>query len=342
MSTVLITRFSALGDIALAVPLVRAVASTYPGHRFLVLSQPFVSDLFAQMPPNLAFIPADLKGEFKGLKGMLGAYRMLKSYQVDVVCDLHGVLRTHLLDVLFGISKPVYRVKKERNARRSLVRRWCKKRIQLSSVQERYRDVFRRAGFEVSDASLLQALPPIGLHLESMESLYGKKEGFWLGLAPFARHEGKRYPLSEMERVVEYFASRYYYKVFIFGGGQQEVAVMNAWKQKYPSLVLPGNKGLGHELKLMNCLDGLLTMDSANMHLGALANTKVLSVWGATHPLAGFAAWNQPVSYRLQSKLSCRPCSIYGKKPCYRKDHACMTSLSHQQVISFIVENIRV
>lgn len=89
----------------------------------------------------------------------------------------------------------------------------------------------------------------------------------------------------------------------------------------------------------MNCLDVLLTMDSANMHLGALANTKVLSIWGATHPLAGFAAWNQPASNQLSDELDCRPCSIYGKKPCYRKDLACLNHVTPDRVIAFVLEN---
>lgn len=341
MATVLITRFSALGDVAIAVPLVRALASTYPDDRFLMLSQPFLADLFVDMPSNLVFIPIDIRGEYKGVRGLVRVFRMLKSYPVDVVCDLHGVHRTRVLDLLYAFSKPVYQVKKERKARRTLVRRWRKKQVSLKTALERYRDVFRLAGYEVSDAALVQTLPPIGLHLESMESLYGKKEGIWLGVAPFARHEGKKYPIAEMEQVVANVASRPHFKVFLFGGGEEENAIMNAWKQQIPSIVLCAKSGLEHDIHLMNCLDGLLTMDSANMHLGALANTNVFSIWGATHPIAGFTPFNQPVSNRLQVEMPCRPCSIYGNKPCYRKDHACMMRLSPDKVISFIVENLR-
>jgi ADP-heptose:LPS heptosyltransferase len=292
------------------------------------------------MPPNLEFISVDIKNKYKGLKGMVDVYKMLKSERIDVVCDLHAVHRTHILDLLFSFSKPVYRVEKERQARKRLVRRRLKKRVPLKSALERYKDVFRKAGFDVSDEALLLSLPPVGHYLESMEAIYGKKEGYWLGIAPFARHEGKRYPLAQMERVLNHFASRSFYTLFLFGGGSEEITLMKAWKQRFPTIVLPEDRGLGHDVRLMNCLDGLLTMDSANMHLGALANTKVFSMWGATHPLAGFAAWNQPDSYRLQEEMTCRPCSIYGNKPCYRKDHACMNNLAPERVISFIVENL--
>jgi ADP-heptose:LPS heptosyltransferase len=111
---------------------------------------------------------------------------------------------------------------------------------------------------------------------------------------------------------------------------------MKAWKERYPNLELPVGGDLHDDLQLMNCLDALLTMDSANMHLGSLANTKVLSIWGATHPFAGFAAWNQPASHQLQLDLFCRPCSIYGKKPCYRKDLACLNGLEPLRIVHFI------
>ena len=51
--------------------------------------------------------------------------------------------------------------------------------------------------------------------------------------------------------------------------------------------------GLKEELILMRHLDAMLTMDSANMHLAALVGTKVVSIWGSTHPFAGFLSWKQ-------------------------------------------------
>lgn len=340
MATVLITRFSALGDVVITVPLVRAVASSYPDDRFLMLSQPFAADLFSDMPPNLFFVPIDIRNRYKGLKGMFRVFRMLQKEQVDVVCDLHAVHRTHLLDFLYSFRIPVYRVSKDRKGKKKLVRRWWKKRVPLKPTLERYRDVFLKAGYAVNHVDLLQSLPPVGLHLERMEGLYGKKEGVWLGVAPFAKHKGKRYPQALMEQVLEQFASRSYVRVFLFGGGPEETAIMQAWKQRYHFVVIPEMRGLKHDLELMNSLDGLLSMDSANMHLGSLANTKVFSLWGATHPFAGFIPWNQPESYRLQLDLSCRPCSVYGRKPCYRKDYACLYGLTPERVTTFVLENL--
>jgi len=69
-------------------------------------------------------------------------------------------------------------------------------------------------------------------------------------------------------------------------------------------------------------------MDSANMHFASLVNVPVVSVWGPTHIYFGFMGWGQTVENAAQLDLYCRPCSLFGQKPCYRGDHACMENLS--------------
>jgi ADP-heptose:LPS heptosyltransferase len=78
----------------------------------------------------------------------------------------------------------------------------------------------------------------------------------------------------------------------------------------------------------MSHLDGMVTMDSGNMHLASLVACPVISVWGATHTLAGFYGWNQNPDDAVQIELDCRPCSIYGNKECHRGDYACLNEIS--------------
>ncbi|MEG0191459.1 MAG: glycosyltransferase family 9 protein, partial [Lachnospiraceae bacterium] len=83
-------------------------------------------------------------------------------------------------------------------------------------------------------------------------------------------------------------------------------------------------------------LDVMLSMDSANMHLASLVGIPVVSVWGATHPYAGFMGWKQQPDHTVQVDLSCRPCSVYGQKPCFRGDYACLMQITPRQVIEKI------
>jgi ADP-heptose:LPS heptosyltransferase len=77
-------------------------------------------------------------------------------------------------------------------------------------------------------------------------------------------------------------------------------------------------------------------MDSANMHLASIYGVPVVSIWGATHPFAGFYGWMQDVNNIVQADLYCRPCSVFGNKPCYRGDHACMQMITTEMLMQKI------
>lgn len=110
---------------------------------------------------------------------------------------------------------------------------------------------------------------------------------------------------------------------------------MNSWAEKYPQVTNASFElaSLEKEMILMSHLNVMISMDSANMHLAAICNTPVVSVWGATHPYAGFMGWNQRYDDTVQTDLPCRPCSIYGNRPCYRGDFACMNNITLETIV---------
>jgi len=111
-------------------------------------------------------------------------------------------------------------------------------------------------------------------------------------------------------------------------GSAADAESMTVWKNIYNDIVVAAGKlNLDDELALMAHLDTMISMDSANMHFASLVNVPVVSVWGATHPFTGFMGWNQSINNAAQIELYCRPCSVFGNKPCYRGDHACMNEL---------------
>lgn len=116
---------------------------------------------------------------------------------------------------------------------------------------------------------------------------------------------------------------------------------MDAWEEKYPQVMNASGKlhGISDELILMSHLRLMISMDSGNMHLASLVNTPVVSIWGATHPYAGFMGWHQSPDNAVQLDMPCRPCSIYGNKPCMRGDFACMKNISPELIVEK-VENV--
>ena len=77
----------------------------------------------------------------------------------------------------------------------------------------------------------------------------------------------------------------------------------------------------------------MISMDSANMHFASWAGVPVVSVWGATHPYAGFYGWRQDPDWAVQVALECRPCSTNGGRQCRRGDCLCMNSITVDMVM---------
>ena len=340
---VLIIRFSALGDVAMVVPVVFSLAKAYPDVRFTVLSRKGMRPLFAHIAPNVGFMEADLKNEYRGVKGLNALYRRLAAKQFTAIADLHSVLRSGYLRARFNIERyKVAHIDKHRALRRRLTASGESKLMQpLPTSFQNYADVFARLGYPVTvsftsifpdgggDISLL---PPT---LTAIDSPSASHKGPWIGVAPFAAHAGKMYPLNLMEVAICQIAERHPgSRIFLFGGGVDEQAVMTAWQTKYTNCVsVPDNiRGLQKELILMSHLDVMLSMDSANMHLASLVNVPVVSVWGATHPFAGFMGWRQDERNAVQLALPCRPCSIFGNRKCRIGDYPCMKNIAPEMI----------
>ena len=346
--TIALARFSAIGDVAMCVPALYSLCRNYPDRRVLMVTRPRLTQIFINPPANLTVLGADVKGEYSGPLGLRRlARRMRDEYGVTTFIDLHNVLRSRILGLwLRAMGVRVSTLVKDRAGRRALTRRSGKTMLPLMSSLARYRQAMAEGGFpvKIDFEGLFEADGGKAPH-EAYAALSGPRpEGErWIGIAPFAAHPGKIYPEELMARVVELLASRPAVKIFLFGGGAHEEQVLGAWQAQWPGTVvsLAAKKaGFAAELALMSQLDVMLTMDSANMHLAALTGTRVLSVWGATHAYCGFGGWRQSADDRIEVSLPCRPCSVFGNKPCQRGDMMCMRSIDPQMVADRVVRYI--
>lgn len=338
---ILIIRFSAMGDVAMTVPVVYALAKEYPNLRVTMLSQPFARPLFENLAPNVSFMEADIKKEYKGITGLNALYRRLAAKQFTAIADLHNVLRSSYLRMRFNLGQnKVAHIDKHRSQRKHLTAAKDKVMEPIPTSFDNYKEVFEKLGYPIKSIDFKSVFPSKG-PLRLLPAEIGEKKDFqqWIGIAPFAAHEGKAYPLDKMEDVISGILKRHpSARVFLFGGGRHETELLKgvASRHKYCTVVPGLLHGLREELILMSNLDVMVSMDSANMHLASLTGTPVVSVWGATHPYAGFMGWNQKKENAVQVSLQCRPCSIFGNKPCQRGDYACLNQIEPLTILQKI------
>lgn len=321
MTRILAYRFSAFGDVAMTMPVFREFLEQNPDVEIVMVSRNNFESLFADIP-NVIFHGIDLD-EYKGFLGIrrLGK-ELLKKYNPDYVADLHDVIRSKILDKIYvrkGLK--VFKINKGKEEKENLTNVWNLEKIQLKKTVERYADVFREMGFKLE---LSHRLRPQSI----------QKSG--IGFAPFAQHKGKMLPLEKSFELVKILAQKN--TIYFFGGGKKETETLESWEQQIPNTKsLAGKLNLSEELNRIAQLEVMISMDSANMHLASVVGTRCVSVWGATHPYAGFLGFGQSEDDVVQIKdLTCRPCSVFGDKECYRGDWACLEEINVQQIIDKI------
>jgi ADP-heptose:LPS heptosyltransferase len=335
---ILVIRNSAMGDVAMTVPVLHQLLQQYPQVHITILTQPFLAPLFESLERTTVF-PMEIKGRHKGIGGILRAVKEIKKTQsFDAVADLHNVLRSKLISFLFRLAGvKVATINKGRKEKKELTAKENKKLVQLKTSFQRYADVFAalQLPLAINNQPAIFFKQPLPLTANTL-LIDGKK---YIGIAPFAKHKEKMYPLDKMKAVATALASQKDVQLFLLGGGAKEMEELQEWEKSIPNCTnLAGKFSFNEELAIISQLTILISMDSANMHLASLFAVPVVSVWGATHPFAGFYGWGQAADNAAQIELSCRPCSVFGNKPCYRGDHACMHLLREDSITEKVRE----
>lgn len=328
---ILVIRLSAMGDVAMTIPVLRAFTSQYPEVKLTVLTKPFFKPFFRDLP-NVSIISAEIKGKHKGIFGLYKLSKELKSLDIEAVADLHNVLRSKILK-FFLFGKRVVQIDKGRDEKKTLVNGQSFK--QLKTTHQRYADVFKELGYPVD---LSQPTFPKKENLkEKYIQVIGSDSKPWVGIAPFAAFEGKMYPLDLMATVIEALSKNC--KVLLFGAGNDEEKTLENIANQFVNVInLAGNFSLSEELDIISNLDLMLAMDSGNAHMAAMLGVKVITVWGVTHPYAGFLPFNQSIDSAIlvdRDQYPKIPTSIYGNKFPEGYENA-MRSISPNTIISKI------
>ena len=302
---ILVIRQSAMGDVAMTIPVLRAFTKQYPEIKLTVLTREFFKPFFRDLE-NVSVFSADLKGKHKGFFGLLELSKELRTLGIDAIADLHNVLRSKILKI-FLLDLKIIQLDKGRSEKKALVS--GKIFEQLKTTHQRYKDVFEKLGFPIQESEI-EFPERSELNLKTLQ-VVGKKTTGWIGIAPFAAHKSKMYPLELMEEVIKELSKNY--RVLLFGGKAEADYFGTLENENVISIA--GKLSLDEELDVISNLDVMLSMDSGNAHMAAMMGIKVVTLWGVTHPYAGFYPFHQDESFSLladRTKFPKIPTSIYG------------------------------
>lgn len=323
-----------MGDVAMTVPVLRALVLQHPETQITVVSRPFFQAFFADIP-NVNFFGVDLKERHKGFFGLFRLFSDVRKLNIDAVADLHNVLRSKVVRTLFALSgKKVAATDKGRAEKKAITRLTHKVIAPLKPMIERHLDTFSQLGFSIDVTH--PKFPEKAVLSEEIISFTGTKNKNWIGIAPFAQYESKVYPQDLMQQVIDALAKNKKNQLFLFGGGAIEIQKLQQLQNKHDNvIVVAGKLAFEAEIQLISNLDVMLSMDSGNSHIAAMLGVKVITLWGATHPYAGFKPFNQPDAFCLtadRTQYPLLPTSIYGNKKVKGYDEVMRTILPFQVV----------
>ena len=328
----LILRFSSLGDVVMTVPIIRSLEKKYPENKFIFVTRPKFN-LFFQEFNNVEIFELDLKKRHKGFFGLFRLFSDLKKLKPKRIADLHSVLRTQLLSFLFKMFFiKVSVIDKKRKERKALTRKNNKIFKPLTPIHFLYQEVFNKLGFSI-DLTKDHVYPPskvFNLNTNTIDIGTGKL----IGIAPFAKHQGKMYPLDLMQKIVSYIQDNH--TVFLFGYGKIEMQTINRWSSALKNVYSCEDLGgFENEVALISNLNLMISMDSANGHIASIYNVPVITLWGLTHPYTGFTTFNSDLKNQFcvdREKFPLVPNSIYGNKMIKGYENA-MRTISVEEVL---------
>ena len=328
-----------MGDVAMTVPVLRAFSIQNPDVKITVVSRPFFKPFFDTIP-SVSFFGVDLKERHKGFLGLLRLFSDLKKFGITHVADLHNVLRSKIIRNLFALSgKKVAATDKGRADKKALTRAENKIFEPTKSMFERHVETFNKLDFPIDLTN--PKFPEKAILSNDVLSKIGEIADFsgmkLIGIAPFAQYESKVYPLDLMQQVIDELAKNQNQKILLFGGGKEEIQKLDQLQNNHLNvIVVAGKTSFQEELQLISNLEIMLSMDSGNAHIAAMFGVKVITLWGATHPFAGFKPFNQPMENCLVSdrtKFPLLPTSVYGNKIVPGYEDA-MRTISVEEIVS--------
>lgn len=326
----------------MTVPVIRAFVSQHPGVKITVISRPFFKPFFDTIP-TVSFFAFNEKERHKGFLGLLRLFQDLQQLDIDAFADLHNVLRSKIITTLFALSrKKTAAVDKGREEKKALTHSENKIIVQLRTMFERHAEVFAELGFPVDLSN--PKFPEKTVLNEDITAIIGTGNQKLIGIAPFAQYDSKVYPLDLMQAVIEELSKDSNNKILLFGGGKKEMEILDSFSKAKDNVVnMAGKIKLKQELELISNLDVMLSMDSGNAHIAAMLGVKVITLYGATHPFAGFSPFNQPIENALVSdrnRYPLLPTSVYGNKIVLGYEDA-MRTISPESIVERIITSLK-
>ena len=323
---ILVIRFSSIGDIVLTFHALRCLKEKHPNAEVHFLTKSTYKELLlaSTFHDKILFFEGDLKQ----------TKSEIRKENYSHIIDLHNNLRTRLLTV--GISGVQLKRLVKLNWKKWLLTRLKKNKLPNKHVVDRYIDAFTDLDVK-SDHKNTAFFVPNTFEIEL--NRYDLRKKSFLAIAMGAQYKTKKFPVSSLIKVLE----SYDLPIVLLGGDAENEdgqKIQAAFPQK-KMYNLCGELSLLASASILSQAKTVLTNDTGLMHIAAMFDVPIVSIWGNTVPAFGMSPYRpgneKSVKIHEVVGLNCRPCSKIGYQECPKGHFKCM----EKQDLSAIATDIK-
>ena len=319
MKRILVIKLSSLGDLAHALPAVRALKAR-TGATIDWAVQPEYAALIGCCPDVERIIPFPRRNMLRGF----GAFaRLLRAEHYDLVVDFQGLLKSA---VVARLARTDWRVGPA----------WAREGARWFYDAQADAAPGPRGHAADELLALVDLVapgegegPPPEIQLNIPEAAHAGGPGPHVAFAPFSRWTTKNWPLERFAELGRRLSAEMGCQIRIIGGAA-DVADGERLAQQIGGRArnLCGKTDLVGLCSLLKSMDLLVSVDSGPLHWADAMGVPLVAIYGATDP-ARTGPYHQPQHVVAKEGLDCRPCH---SRQCSREDMACLHTLDVEAV----------
>jgi ADP-heptose:LPS heptosyltransferase len=306
----------------MTIPMIRAFNRAFPDVELSMLSKAFPLTIFS-FESGLNTIAFDPQ-KYRGLFGLWQLSKLIVAEGITDVADLHFSLRSRILCFFLrwrGLN--ISQRTKQRRLRRQWTRKGPKPKELLDTQVQAYLKTIARLGFLLEEKVLLDEIVRNRVSAEFQK----------VGIAPFAAHKHKTYPIGLTAELLKQLSTKY--RTVLFGAKGIESQQFDQWVSDGIAHENAATRSFEMQIQEIQSLEVMISMDSANGHIAANYGVPVITIWGATAPSCGFSVLAQPDENQFlpdPEKYPFLPSSIFGKRT-FKGYESAMASIDPQVIL---------
>lgn len=333
-----------VGDGVISLPALEALRERFPRAEIVLVTKPWVSELYLYHPAVSRQIVYNPAGEHRGRRGFGKLIDSLRAEKFDAAILFQNAFHAAWMAWRAGI--PV-RVGYARDFRRKLLTDTIEAppRAAYGHQAYYYLQLLFRAGIIESPEPVRPIREP-RLPLQNAEKTWAAKHlrstgldgpRFLIGLNPGASYgPAKRWPAERYAALADRLVGALHADVLIFGSpGEKPLAETIAQAMNHTPWIMAGETSLRQLMALMGQCRLIVTNDSGPMHLAAGLGLPVVAIFGSTDERA-----TGPLSTRasvVKHEAACSPC---GLREC-PIDFRCMMGVTVESVHRAALELVK-